>query len=77
MFQLNPLKKNKDIGKKQAIGRAIGCISAMAVELNLQQRMLSGLIQMLIGMRTETTTMVVTLWFLAKNTGLKTVSIGL
>ena len=36
MCQLNLLKKNKVIGKKQVIGRAIGCISAMAVELNLQ-----------------------------------------
>ena len=31
MCQLNLLKKNKVIGKKQVIGRAIGCISAINV----------------------------------------------
>ena len=34
MCQLNLLKKNKVIGKKQVIGRAIGCISAMLAAHN-------------------------------------------
>ena len=56
------LKKKSGIGKMTTGWAAIGFINAMDVELSLQRRMLSGLIQMLTGMRTEITTMVVTPW---------------
>jgi hypothetical protein len=71
MCQLNLLKKNKVIGKKQVIGRAIGCISAINVAQYALLRLICGI------MRETYPRVGATLWFLVKNTGLKTVSIGL